>query len=96
MLKLAGVIILGYFILKFIWNTVSGIFKLVVGVIIIAIAIYFVNPTILHDVFGKENVENVATKAINQTNETIDDAKEYVEEKATEVVKEKVNSLINK
>ena len=98
LLKLAGLIIVGYFILKFIWNIVSGVIKLIIAVILIGVGIYFVKPTILHDVFGKENVENVAKKVGDKGVELVDDAKEVVMEQAkegTDKAVEKADSLIN-
>ena len=72
-LKLAVVVILGYFILKFIWGTAKGIVKLILAVIIIAIGVYVMKPELLYDVFGKDKVEGVAKDVEKNGKELIEE-----------------------
>lgn len=59
-LMLIGVVVIGYLVLKFLWNMVGNLLKLLIVVIIIGAGTYFVKPELLYNVFGKENIEAVA------------------------------------
>jgi hypothetical protein len=83
-LTLLAVVVVGYFVLKFLWNATKGILKLVLTVIIIAVGVYLVKPELLYNVFGKENVEQVADKT-----------KEVAKEGAEKVEKLTKDSLEN-
>lgn len=90
-IKLVLVGFIGLFILKFLWNLVSGIIKLLIITIIVGVGIYIVKPELIYDVIGKENTEMVVNKAKN----ALDTGKTLVIEKGGEFVKENLDSLRN-
>lgn len=86
LIKLAVVLILGYFILKFLWNTLKGFIKVVLAVVIIVAGVYFVKPDLLYNVFGKDKVENVANDIKEEADELVEEGKDFVEENADSAI----------
>ncbi len=75
-LMLIGVVVVGYLLLKFLWNMIGNLIKLVIVVIIIGVGIYFVKPELLYNALGKENVEAMAKEAkdgITKANDVVSD-----------------------
>lgn len=70
--KIVGIVIVAFFLLKFIWGMLKGVFKIVLTIIVVAVGLYFMKPELLHNAFGKENVEIVAKKVNDGGNELIE------------------------
>lgn len=88
-LMLIGVVIVGYLILKFLWNVVGNLIKLVIVVIVIGVSTYLINPELIYNAFGKENVEAVAKEAkeaIVKVSDVANDATTEVENKVKDTV----------
>lgn len=81
LLKLAAFILVGYFVLRFLWNAAKGMIKLILIIVVIAVGVYLYDKELVYNVFGKENTEAV----VDKTTELVD--------KSTEVIKEKADSL---
>lgn len=94
-LKLVLAIVVGYFILKFLWNVVSGIFKLILVVILVGVGVYFVKPELLHDAFGKEAVESVATDIKKETKELADEGIKQFNSLKNDVVEDTKDEVKN-
>jgi len=76
-LMLISVVIVGYLLLKFLWNMVGNLIKLLIVVIVIGTGTYLIKPKLLYNAFGKENVEVVAKEAkdgIAKVNDAVSDA----------------------
>lgn len=98
-LKLAVMIIVGYFILKFIWNAVGGVIKLIVVVLLVAVGTYLYDKELVYGLLGKENTEQIIDKSIQVANDGLDEVKEFgseVAEEALDSPKEKGEEIVEK
>ena len=96
-LILLAVIVVGYLVLKFIWNSAKGIVKLAIALIIIVGGIYLVKPELLYNVFGKDKVESVANEIKEESGELVEDGKELLEEgyeSAKDSIEKKVDETV--
>ena len=76
----------------------SGIFKLILVVIIVGVGFYFVKPELLHDTFGKEAVENVANDIKKETKELASEGIKQLETLKDDIVedtKEEVKNTVD-
>jgi hypothetical protein len=97
-LMLVGLVIVGYLVLKFIWNAVGGILKLVIVVIILGAGTYLIKPELLYNAFGKENVEMVAKEAkdgVAKVSDAASDALSDAASDAADTVKEEIKNKVD-
>lgn len=99
-LMLVGLVIVGYLVLKFIWNAVGGLLKLIIVVILVGVAIHFVRPDIITNLIGKETHDAIVKETKDGIAKASDVATEVISKAATEVkdsvekeVKNKVDTV---
>ena len=85
-IMLVGLVVVGYFLLKFLWNVVGNLIKLAVVVILIGIGTYIYNPILLYNVFGETVVEASVGKGIAVVENVIDWTKEKLTKEVTKTV----------
>lgn len=88
-LILLAAIVIGYFLLKFIWNNAIGLIKFVLALIVIVGGIYLVKPELLYNVFGENKVESTVDDIKKETIELVDEGKGI----ANEIISESTDSL---
>jgi len=83
-LMLVGLILVGYFLLKFLWNMVGNLIKLTIVVILVGVGVHFIRPDLIDNLIGKEMHDSITTQ-VNEGADKVDD-----------IMKEKGDSLGNK
>lgn len=83
-LKIAVIVLVCLFLIKFIWGMAKGVVKLVLVAVLVVVGTYIYDREIIYNMFGQDRTEQMVSK----TKDTIKKGVDYSKNDLKEIVKD--------